>query len=281
MILSGKAKLAGVVGWPVGHSRSPRLHGYWLEKYGIDGAYVPLPVPPEHTAAALAGLPALGFRGANVTVPHKEAALAAVDEADAHARHIGAVNTIVVGDDGRLLGSNTDGFGFMENIAATTPDWRRDRAAVILGAGGASRAIIVALIDAGVPEIRIANRTQARAKALVDEFAGPCSTVPWEQRARCLDSAGLLVNTTTLGMNGTSVLDIALDGLPGDAVVTDIVYTPLITPLLASAAARGLRVVDGLGMLLHQARPGFAAWFGHEPEVTDELRRFVLEDLRP
>ena len=279
MILTGNTKLAGVIGWPVGHSRSPRLHGYWLESYGIDGAYVPLAVPPEHVARALRALPALGFRGVNVTVPHKQAALTAVDEADSHARRIGAVNTVVVGDDGRLLGSNTDGFGFIENLAAASPDWRRDRAAVILGAGGASRAIIVALIDAGVPEIRIANRTESRARTLADEFAGPCSVVAWESRAEGLETAGLLVNTTTLGMSGAPTLGITLDGLPSDAVVTDIVYTPLITPLLESAAARGLQAVDGLGMLLHQARPGFAAWFGREPEVTEAVRAFVLEDL--
>ena len=279
MILTGNAKLAGVIGWPVGHSRSPRLHGYWLDSYGIDGAYVPLAVPPEHLATALRALPALGFRGVNVTAPHKQAALAVVDEVDSHARRIGAVNTIVVADDGRLLGSNTDGFGFIENLAAARADWRRDRPAVILGAGGASRAIIVALIDAGVPEIRIANRTEARARTLADEFAGPCSVVAWGSRAEGLETAGLLVNTTSLGMSGAAALDMALDGLPSDAVVTDIVYTPLITPLLESAAVRGLQVVDGLGMLLHQARPGFAAWFGREPEVTEALRAFVLEDL--
>ncbi len=279
MTLTGKAKIAGVIGWPISHSRSPRLHGYWLREYGIDGAYVPMPVAPATVTDALRALPLLGFAGTNVTLPHKEAALATVDEADAMARRIGAVNTVVVQDDGRLVGSNTDGFGFMENLAACAPGWSGDRPAIVLGAGGASRAIIIALIESGVPELRICNRTEARATALAKEFGGPCKVVPWSKRSACLEDAGLLVNTTTLGMTAAEPLSIALDDLPDDAVVTDLVYVPLATPLLTAAAARGLHTVDGLGMLLHQARPGFAAWFGREPEVTDALRRFVLEDL--
>ncbi len=279
MILTGKAKLAGVIGWPISHSRSPRLHGYWLREYGIDGAYLPLPVAPNSVTEALRALPLLGFAGTNVTLPHKEAALATVDAADAMARRIGAVNTIVVQDGGRLVGSNTDGFGFLENLTAGAPGWSSDRPAVVLGAGGASRAIIVSLFDLGVPELRICNRTESRAVALAKEFGGPCKSEPWDRRGECLEDAGLLVNTTTLGMAGGDPLDIALDRLPDDAVVTDIVYVPLVTPLLAAATERGLRTVDGLGMLLHQARPGFASWFGREPEMTDALRRFVLEDL--
>lgn len=279
MILTGKAKLAGVIGWPVSHSRSPRLHGYWLREYGIDGAYLPMPVPPDRVGDALRALPLLGFAGTNVTVPHKEAALAAVDEADAMARRIGAVNTITVLEDGRLSGTNTDGFGFLENLAAGAPGWPADRPALVLGAGGASRAIIVALIDSGIPEIVICNRTVARATALANEFGAPCRVEAWDRRGACMDDAGLLVNTTTLGMTGEAPLDISIERLPDDAVVTDLVYVPLMTPLLQAAAARGLRIVDGLGMLLHQARPGFAAWFGREPEVTDALRQFVLEDL--
>lgn len=279
MILTGNAKLAGVIGWPISHSRSPRLHGYWLQEYGIDGAYLPMPVPPDGLREALRALPLLGFAGTNVTVPHKEAALATVDEADAMARRIGAVNTITVQEDGRLAGTNTDGFGFLENLGAGAPGWHADRPAVVLGAGGASRAVIVALIDSGIPEIRICNRTEARAQALAAEFGGPCRVEKWDRRCLCLDDAGLLVNTTTLGMTGEAALDMSIERLPDDSVVTDLVYVPLMTPLLKAAAKRGLRIVDGLGMLLHQARPGFAAWFEREPEVTDALRRFVLEDL--
>jgi shikimate dehydrogenase len=278
MILTGTARLAGVMGWPVGHSRSPRLHGYWLDAYGIDGAYLPLPVAPEHIETALRALPLLGFAGVNLTVPHKEAALGVVDRVDALARRIGAVNTVVVAADGTLNGTNTDAFGFTENLRAGAPDWEPSRAAVVLGAGGAARAVCVGLADAGVAEIRLANRKAARATRLADELSG-IQPVAWEARGDALDGAGLLVNTTTLGMTGAPPLDIALDALAGDAVVTDIVYAPLETPLLAAARARGNVTVDGLGMLLHQARPGFAAWFGHEPDVTDALRAFVLEDL--
>ena len=279
MILSGGARIAGVIGWPVAHSRSPRLHGYWLDRYRIDGAYVPLAVPPARLAQAIAALPALGFAGANVTVPHKEAALAAVDEADALARRIGAVNTISVRPDASLFGTNTDGYGLIQNLDQGARDWPRDRPAAVLGAGGAARAVIVALADAGVPEVRLCNRTRARAEALADEIEAPIAVAGWEVRAGALDGAGLLVNTTTLGMAGAEPLAIDLGPLPADAVVADLVYVPLVTPLLAQAAARGLRVVDGLGMLLHQARPGFRMWFGRDPEVSAELRRFVLQDL--
>ena len=279
MIPSGAARLAGVMGWPVSHSRSPRLHGFWLDAYGIDGAYVPLAVPPDRFEQALRALPSLGFRGANVTVPYKEAALALADHADDHARRIGAANTIVVGDDGALHASNTDGFGFLEHLRATAPSWSPNAPALVLGAGGASRAVIVALVDAGVPEIRLANRTAARADALADELAGPITPLPWETRGDATAACGLVVNTTTLGMTGQQPLDMTLDGVGEGAVVYDLVYAPLETPLLADARRRGLATVDGLGMLLHQARPGFAAWFGHEPEVTDELYRFVAEGL--
>lgn len=279
MILSGAARLAGVMGWPVSHSRSPRLHGFWLNSYGIDGAYVPLAVPPDRFEQALRALSSLGFRGANVTVPHKEAALALADHADDHARRIGAANTIVVGDDGVLHASNTDGFGFLEHLRATAPLWTASQPALVLGAGGASRAVIVALLDAGVPEIRLANRTAARAAALADELAGPIAPLPWEKRGDALAGCGLVVNTTTLGMTGQPPLEMTLDGLGEGAVVYDLIYAPLETPLLAEARRAGLAAVDGLGMLLHQARPGFAAWFGREPEVTDELYRFVAEGL--
>lgn len=279
MILSGGARIAGVIGWPVAHSRSPRLHGYWLDRYRIDGAYVPLAVPPARIAQAIAALPALGFAGANVTVPHKEAALAAVDEADNLARRIGAVNTIAVREDASLFGTNTDGYGFIQNLDQSGPGWPRGRPAAVLGAGGSARAVVVALADAGLPEIRLCNRTRSRAEALADEIEAPIAVIDWEARAGALDGAGLLVNTTTLGMTGTEPLAIDLGPLPADAVVTDLVYVPLVTPLLAQAAARGLRTVDGLGMLLHQARPGFRMWFGRDPEVSAELRDFVLQDL--
>lgn len=279
MIPSGAARLAGVMGWPVSHSRSPRLHGFWLDSYGIDGAYVPLAVSPDRFEQALRALPSLGFRGANVTVPHKEAALALADHADDHARRIGAANTIVVGDDGALHASNTDGFGFLEHLRATAPSWTANKPALVLGAGGASRAVIVALVDAGVPEVRLANRTAARAEVLADELAGPITSLPWDTRSDAAAGCGLVVNTTTLGMTGQPALDMTLDGLGEGAVVYDLVYAPLETPLLADARHRGLATVDGLGMLLHQARPGFAAWFGREPEVTDDLYRFVAEGL--
>jgi len=276
--LSGRAKLAGILGWPVAHSLSPRLHGYWLDRYGVDGAYLPLPVRPERLAEGLAALLLLGFRGANVTVPHKEAALAAVDVATPEARRIGAVNTLVVLDDGRLEGRNTDGFGFLENLRAGAPGWSAAAGpAVPVGAGGAARAIAAALLDAGAPEVRVVNRTLARAEALAAALGGPVRVMPWAERHRACAEARLLVNATMLGMDGTA-LDLDLATLPPAAVVSDVVYAPLETPLLAAARRRGNRAVDGLGMLLHQARPGFAAWFGVLPEVTDELRRFVLKD---
>lgn len=279
--LSGKAKLAGVMGWPIGHSLSPRLHGYWLRQYAVDGAYVPLAVRREDFAGAVRMLPRLGFAGANVTVPHKEAALAAVDEAAGEARRIGAVNTIVVRADGSLMGWNSDGFGFMESLKTGAAEWNPGLGpAVVLGAGGAARAVCAALVDGGVPELRLVNRTASRAEALAADIGGPIEVVSWAERESALDGARLLTNTTTLGMAGNPPLDLVLERLPPEAVVTDIVYAPLRTPLLVAAAARGNPTVDGLGMLLHQARPGFAAWFGVEPEVTDEMRAFVLAGMK-
>jgi len=275
--LSGKARLAGVIGWPVAHSRSPRLHGFWLERYGIDGAYLPFAVRPEDLAAALGALPLLGLRGVNVTLPHKEAALGLCARVSEAARRIGAVNTIVVGEDGALEGSNTDGFGFLAHLTASQPSFRPESGpAVLLGAGGAARAIAVALLDAGVPELRLANRTASRAAALAAELGPRVRPVAWADRAPALAGTALLVNSTTMGMSGQAPLDLDLSRLPRQAVVYDIVYVPLETPLLAAARARGNAAVDGLGMLLHQARPGFAAWFGREPEVDAALRDFVL-----
>ena len=279
MILSGKARIAGIVGWPVDHSRSPRLHGYWLERYGIDGAYVPMAVPPERLGEALRALPALGFAGANVTIPHKEEALRVCDTVDDEARRIGAVNTVTVGTDGALHGGNTDAYGFVESLRAAVPAWRAEGVAFVAGAGGAARALVVALLDAGHREVRISNRTDARATALAREFGARCVAIPWAERGAALGDARLVANATAGGLAGKPALDLPLEALAENAVVADIVYTPLTTPLLAAAAARGARCVDGLGMLLHQARPGFAAWFGVDPEVDEGLRRFVLEGL--
>lgn len=277
MTITGKARLAGVVGWPVGHSRSPRLHGFWLDRLGIDGAYVPLAVRPDDLAAVVAALPRMGFRGANLTVPHKERALGLVDELDPLAERIGAVNTLVFRDDGAIEGRNTDAFGFLENLRRGAPGWRPEGGpAAVLGAGGAARAVVAALADAGIPEIRLVNRSPERAERLAAEIGGPVRVEPWERRAAALDGAALLVNTTTLGMAGQPALDLDLAALPDGAVVNDIVYAPLETDLLRAAKARGATAVDGLGMLLWQAVPGFEAWYGVRPEVTDELRAFVL-----
>jgi shikimate dehydrogenase len=271
---------AGVIGWPVAHSRSPKLHGFWLQQHGISGRYDRLPVPPEDLAgffAALSKEP--GFRGVNVTLPHKEAVLPHLHAVDPLVRRIGAANTIIVQPDGTLFGTNTDAFGFIESLKADAPQgWRADAApAVVIGAGGAARAVIVALVDAGVRELRLANRSRDRAEALAAEL-GPdvIRVVDWDERAAALGGAGLLVNTTSLGMVGKPPLELPLDDLPNTALVNDIVYTPLQTDLLARAADRGNPVVDGLGMLLHQGRPGFAAWFGVAPAVTPDLRRAVL-----
>lgn len=278
MILSGKAALAGVIGWPVGHSRSPRLHGFWLDHYGIDGAYLPLPVAPENLASALHGLRDAGFRGVNVTIPHKESVMAFCDRVDDTARRIGAVNTLVFDADG-IQGSNSDAFGFLENLKASVPGYDPVAGpALLLGAGGAARAVAVALLDAGLAELRICNRSAERAERLAAELGSRAKVLSWDDRAAALDDLGLLVNSTSLGMTGQPPLALDLDGLATAAVACDLVYAPLETPLLADARARGARAVDGLGMLLHQARPGFAAWFGVEPKVTAALRDFVLRD---
>lgn len=276
----GKTIQAGVIGWPVEHSLSPRLHGYWLKKHGIDGAYVPMAVAPEAFEDYLARLHLEGITGVNVTVPHKEAALKAVTILDENARRIGSVNTITVQETGALHGGNTDGFGFMENLKEGAPDWTPDLGPVtVLGAGGAARAIVVALMDAGVPELRLVNRTRERARKLAGELGPSIVVTGWDKRDEALEDAALLVNTTTLGMTGRESLNLDLGSLPPAAVVYDIVYAPLVTPLLKQAKERGHPVVGGLGMLLHQARPGFHRWFGVDPEVTDDLRTHVLEGL--
>lgn len=284
MTISGKAKLAGVIGWPVSHSLSPKLHGFWLDELGVDGAYLPLAVKPEDFDLVVKSLPKMGFRGVNITVPHKEAAFKACDRLTEQAKRIGAVNTIIIQDDGSLLGDNTDGFGFMANLKTGQPGWDAGRGpAVVLGAGGAARAVLDALLEADCPEIRLTNRTFERAKGLFNHFntyfPGKISLIEWEKRDFALENANLVVNTTSLGMHGQPPLEISLDRLPADCLVTDIVYVPLVTPILDLAHKRGNPTVDGLGMLLHQARPGFDAWFGQMPQVTDELRLEILAGL--
>ena len=276
---TGAAVVAGVCGWPITHSRSPRIHNYWLRQYGIDGVYVPFAIPPEGAKDAIRMLPALGIRGMNVTVPNKEEAYNAMDEVDRWAQRLKAVNTIVVRD-GLLHGANTDAFGFLESLREAQPGWRADAGpVVVLGAGGAARAIVAGLQDEGTPEIRITNRTPERAAAIRDEFGNAVRLIPWEQRADALGDAALLINTTSLGMEGQPALDIDLMKLPATSVVYDIVYVPLETPLLAAARARGNPAIDGLGMLLHQARPGFRKWFGTDPVVDQALRDHVLAAL--
>jgi len=271
---------AGVMAWPVSHSLSPHLHGHWLETYGINGSYEPIAVTPEDFPSKLLSLPEDGFAGVNVTLPHKVSALETVHRVDDVARRIGAVNTVVVQEDGSLHGSNTDAFGFLENISDVQPDWDATAGpAVVLGAGGAARAICVALQDAGAPEIRLLNRTQEKATALANDLGHPLKVGDWDNRGSVLSEATFLVNTTSLGMKGMDPLDLDLANLPESASVCDIVYTPLETQLLADAAARGNKTIDGLGMLLHQARPGFEAWFGRTPVVTDMLRQTVLRAM--
>jgi len=273
-------KLAGVMGWPVAHSRSPRLHGHWLARHGIAGAYVPLPVPPERLSDALKGLSALGFAGCNVTIPHKTEALGLMDRLDPLAARIGAVNTIVVEKDGTLSGFNTDGYGFVESLREARGDWKADDGpVVVLGAGGAARAIVVTLLAQGAREIRLVNRTLPRAQELAATAGPQVAALPWSARAQALEGAALLVNTTSQGMVGQAPLDIALDALPRDALVSDIVYNPLLTPLLAAARARGHTIADGLAMLLHQARPAFRAFYGVMPDVTPELRKEIEATL--
>ena len=265
--------LAAVIGDPIGHSRSPRLHGHWLARHGIPGQYVALRIPAGDLPAALHMLPRWGFVGCNVTLPHKAAVLALAAEVTPLARRIGAANTLTFLPDGGFHADNTDAHGFTWNILDSVPDWQPRRVALI-GAGGASRAVIVALQDRDATDIRITNRSADRAQDLAAEFG--LTAVPWADRAAMLDGCDTLINGTSQGMTGQPALDLRLDALPPDALVTDLVYTPLETPLLAAARARGNPVIDGLGMLLHQAAPGFARWFGHTPRVDAALRAAVL-----
>lgn len=269
--------LAGVIGWPIGHSRSPALHGHWLARYGIRGHYVPMAVAPGNLAEVLAALPKLGFRGVNVTIPHKETVLAQADEVTGRAARIGAANTLTFLPLGGFRADNTDGAGFIANLRQARPEWRPvEGPALVLGAGGAARAIVQTLADAGAPEIRLANRTRVRAEALAASAGDVVRVVGWNEAEAAMEGATTIVNTTSLGMKGQPPLEIGFDAAPRDALATDIVYQPLVTPFLQRAAEAGLATVDGLGMLLHQAVPGFETWFGRRPEVDDELRAAVL-----
>ena len=272
--------LVGVMGWPVAHSRSPKIHNYWIQKHGLNGAYVLLPVAPGKLDVAVPGLAALGFRGCNITLPHKVDAMALMQEVDPMARRMGAMNTIVVQKDGSLKGFNNDGFGYIQSLLDAKPDWQADAGPVtVLGAGGAARAVVLSLADRGAKEIRLINRKFEKADALAREFGGPIKAYHWDERHTALADVALLVNTTSQGMHGTVPLDLSLDALPAHTLVSDVIYVPLETPLLTAARLRGNATVNGLGMLLNQARPAFHAWFGVMPEVTLELRRIIEATL--
>lgn len=269
---------AFVVGHPVAHSRSPLIHNYWLAEHGLNGSYERIDVAPDDFASFLASLVEQGFIGGNVTIPHKEMAFAAIGEQDEAAKAIGAINTIWT-KDGRLLGSNTDAFGFSANLDDKAPQWRNGTRGCVLGAGGAARAIVYALIQAGFEEIIVINRNLDRARYLSEAFGPKLRPLGWSAVDSALDGVDLLINTTSLGMGGMEFPVLPLGRLSADAIVTDIVYTPLRTPLLSQAEREGLKTVDGLGMLLHQAVPGFEKWFGKRPVVTPALRDHVLADM--
>ncbi|WP_299786680.1 shikimate dehydrogenase [uncultured Marivita sp.] len=272
-----KIPLAAVIGHPIAHSKSPNVHGYWLRKYGLKGHYIPMDIAPEKLVDLLPRLADLGFVGANVTIPHKEKVMEIADLITDRATLIGAANTLIFRKDGRIHADNTDGYGFIENIRQTIPDWNpKSGPAVVFGAGGASRAVLASLLDVGVPKIMLTNRTRIRAEKLREDFGHRVQVVEWVQAGNVLDEADLVVNTTSLGMTGKPEMRVPLDGLRRGAIVNDLVYTPLRTRLLKTAEERGCRVVDGLGMLLHQAVPGFERWFGKRPVVDENVRAAVL-----
>jgi shikimate dehydrogenase len=272
-----KIPLAGVIGSPIAHSRSPALHGYWLRRYGISGHYIPMDVAQSDLKQTLEVLPRLGFVGLNVTIPHKENVLGLADVVTDRAALIGAANTLIFRKDGRVHADNTDGAGFMANLRQHAPHWVATTGpAAVFGAGGAARAVIAALIEVGVPEIRLANRTRPRAEALRSDFGAKVIVYDWVQSANMLDGAAVVINTTSLGMAGKPEFRVPLDALMPGMLVTDLVYTPLKTGFLIEAEHRGCHVVDGLGMLLHQAAPGFERWFGQRPDVDDATRAAVL-----
>jgi len=268
--------MAGVMGWPVMHSRSPALHNYWFAKYGLKGVYVPLAIEPGRAGAALRALHPLGYAGANLTIPHKLEAMAAVDTLDPAGKAIGAISCVSVSPDGELHGSNNDWYGFTENVLEAFPDWRADAGpAAVIGAGGGARAVVYALAQRGAKEIRLINRTQERARKLAQDIPGPITLVDWQDRHDALEDCAMAVNATSQGMQGMPPLDISLERLPRHALVTDIIYIPLETPFIAAARARGNPTLNGLGMLLHQGRPAWKGWFGLDVEVTPELRALI------
>jgi shikimate dehydrogenase len=272
-----KIPLAGVIGQPIAHSLSPALHGYWLRRYGIKGHYIPMDISQSDLKQALEMLPRFGFVGLNVTIPHKETVLALADVVTDRAALIGAANTLIFRKDGRIHADNTDGSGFMANLRQHAPNWQPAAGpAAVFGAGGAARAVIAALIEVGVPQVRLANRTRPRAEALRSDFGAKVVVHDWVQAANMIDGAAVVVNTTSLGMTGKPQFRVPLDALAPGTLVTDLVYTPLKTQFLIEAEEQRCHVVDGLGMLLHQAAPGFERWFGHRPEVDDATRAAVL-----
>ena len=275
--MTEKIPLAGVIGSPVAHSRSPLLHHHWLKVLGLRGHYIPMDVAQADLGRVLDALPRMGFVGVNVTIPHKETVLGMADIVTDRAALIGAANTLIFRADGKIHADNTDGYGFIENLRQGAPGWQpKAGPAAVLGAGGAARAVVAALLDAGVPEVRVANRTRARAEALKSDFGGRVVVCDWVQAGNMLEDASTVVNTTSLGMVGKPDLRVPLDGLAKGAVVTDLVYAPLRTRFLDEAEARGCVTVDGLGMLLHQGAPGFERWFGQRPVVDDATRAAVL-----
>jgi len=275
--MDNKFVMAGVMGWPVAHSRSPVIHNHWIRQYGLNGTYGLFPVEPQNIDDAIRGLKALGLAGCNITIPHKVEAMKRMDWVDPLARRMGAINTIVVQADGALHGYNNDGFGFIQSLRDDKPDWRADAGPItVLGAGGAARAIVLSLIDEGASEIRLINRTRAKADALAQEFGQVVTAYDWSERHDALAGCALLINTTNQGMHGQPDLDLQLDQLPTSALVADAIYIPLETALLAQARQRGNTSVNGLGMLLNQARPAFKAWFGVMPEITPALRQAII-----
>lgn len=271
----------GVVGYPINHTLSPRLHSYWLKKYNINGTYEAIEKSPEEIEDFITHLSSYGFAGLNITLPYKEIAAKFVNILDENANRLGAINTIYMDSDGILHGVNTDGFGFIENLISNVPTWKpSDGPAVVLGAGGAAKAVVASLLDRGLDQVFVANRTQKKAKALKEKIGGSIYVINWDERSKILKDVALIINTTSLGMIGQPPLNIDLNLLPKKAIVYDIVYSPMLTPLLKSGQKRSHKIVGGIGMLLHQARPGFQKWFGRDPKVTETLKNHVILELQ-